>query len=102
LHLEAAKALEKIEGKVLPGCLSWQKIKCEQLFHSSLIFPAPVYHVIREQLEKILASFNNLNGISSLCSFSFLDRAFYLHTWLQLNIPHIKNVESPMSIVQLC
>ncbi|CAJ2667894.1 pre-mRNA splicing factor ATP-dependent RNA helicase-like protein [Trifolium pratense] len=63
LHLEAAKALEKIEGKVLPGCLSWQKIKCEQLFHSSLIFPAPVYHVIREQLEKILATFNNLNGL---------------------------------------
>lgn len=73
LHLEAAKALEEIEGKVLPGCLSWQKIMCEQLFHSSLIFPAPVYHVIAEQLEKILANFNNLNGISSLCSFSFID-----------------------------
>ncbi|CAL5185694.1 unnamed protein product [Lathyrus oleraceus] len=63
LHLEAAKALEEIEGKVLPGCLSWQKIMCEQLFHSSLIFPAPVYHVIAEQLEKILANFNNLNGL---------------------------------------
>lgn len=73
LHLEAAKALEKIEGKVLPGCLSWQKIKCEQLFYSSLIFPAPVYHVIAEPLEKILASFNNLNGMPSLCSFSFID-----------------------------
>lgn len=102
LHLEAAKALEKIEGQVLPGCLSWQKIKCQQMFHSSLIFPAPVYHVISEQLEKVLAGFNNLNGISSLCSFSFVDacnssvdafyisHAFCIHTWLQLNISLLK------------
>lgn len=65
LHLEAAKALEKIEGMVLPRFLSWQKIKCQQLFHSSLTFPTPVYHVIKEQLEEVLSSFSNLNGTSS-------------------------------------
>ncbi|XP_057737510.1 ATP-dependent RNA helicase DEAH11, chloroplastic-like [Arachis stenosperma] len=63
LHLEAAKALEQIEGKVLPGCLSWQKIKCQRVFHSSLIVPLPVYRVIREELEKILESFSKLKGV---------------------------------------
>lgn len=63
LHLEAAKALEQIEGKVLPGFLSWQKIKCQQLFNSSLTFPIPVYRVIKEQLDKVLASFRNLKGL---------------------------------------
>ncbi|KAI4317301.1 hypothetical protein L6164_025181 [Bauhinia variegata] len=63
LHLEAAKALEQIEGKVLSGCLSWQKIKCQQLFHSSLTFPIPVYRVIKEQLDKIFASFSSMNGL---------------------------------------
>ncbi|KAF3675164.1 putative bifunctional riboflavin biosynthesis protein RIBA 1, chloroplastic-like [Capsicum annuum] len=55
LHLEAAKALEQIEGIVLPGCLPWQKIRCQQLFHSSVSCPAPVYHVIRNQLDSLLA-----------------------------------------------
>ncbi|XP_057428108.1 ATP-dependent RNA helicase DEAH12, chloroplastic-like isoform X2 [Lotus japonicus] len=63
LHLEAAKALETIEGTVLPGFLSWQKINCQQLFNSSLTFPHPVYRVIKEQLDKVLASFNNLKGL---------------------------------------
>ncbi|XP_055829065.1 ATP-dependent RNA helicase DEAH11, chloroplastic-like isoform X2 [Solanum dulcamara] len=30
LHLEAAKALEQIDGMVLPGCLPWQKIRFGQ------------------------------------------------------------------------
>lgn len=76
LHLEAAKALEQIEGKVLPGCLSWQKIKCQRLFHSSLTFPKPVYDVIKKELEKVLESFSNLKGTLSFCSFYFAD-AFY-------------------------
>ncbi|XP_014493823.2 ATP-dependent RNA helicase DEAH12, chloroplastic isoform X1 [Vigna radiata var. radiata] len=63
LHLEAAKALEHIEGKALPGCLPWQKIKCQRSFQSSLIFPAPVFRVIREQLDGVLASFKNLRGL---------------------------------------
>ncbi|XAR73444.1 RNA helicase [Bertholletia excelsa] len=62
LHLEAAKALEKIEGKVLPGCLSWQKIKCQQLFHSSVSCPAPVYSVIKEHLDSLLARFRHRKG----------------------------------------
>ncbi|XP_009615427.1 ATP-dependent RNA helicase DEAH11, chloroplastic-like [Nicotiana tomentosiformis] len=63
LHLEAAKALEQIDGKVLPGCLSWQKIRCQQLFHSSVSCPAPVYHVIRNQLDSLLASLRRRNGV---------------------------------------
>ncbi|KAI4345277.1 hypothetical protein L6164_012414 [Bauhinia variegata] len=63
LHLEAAKALEQIEGKVLSGCLSWQKIKCQQLFHSSLTIPIHVYRVIKEHLDKIFASFSSITGL---------------------------------------
>ena len=63
LHLEAAKALEQIDGKVLPGCKSWQKIKCQQLFHTSLSCPSPVYTVIRKQLDSLMRSFMNMQGI---------------------------------------
>lgn len=62
LHLEAAKALEEIEGKVLSGCLSWQKIKCQQLFHSYVSCPAPVYSVIKKQLVSLLASLKHQKG----------------------------------------
>ncbi|KZV29966.1 hypothetical protein F511_23771 [Dorcoceras hygrometricum] len=63
LHLEAAKALEQIEGKVLPGCFPWQKIRCQQLFHSSVSCPAPVYFVIRTQLNSLLARVQRRNGV---------------------------------------
>lgn len=62
LHLEAAKALEQMEGKVLPGFLPWQKIMCQQLFQTSLSCPAPVYYVIKEHLEDLLASFKEIEG----------------------------------------
>ncbi|KAG2711971.1 hypothetical protein I3760_04G103400 [Carya illinoinensis] len=62
LHLEAATALEQLEGKVLPGCLSWQKIKCQQLFHTSLSCPAHVYFMIKKQLDSLLARFRHLKG----------------------------------------
>ncbi|XWS44977.1 hypothetical protein CRYUN_Cryun15aG0096200 [Craigia yunnanensis] len=62
LHLEAAKALEQLEGKVLPGCLSWQKIRCQQLFHSSISCSSSVYAVIKKQLDSLLASFRHLKG----------------------------------------
>ncbi|KAH7860615.1 hypothetical protein Vadar_015579 [Vaccinium darrowii] len=62
LHLEAAKALEQVEGKVLPGCLPWQKIRCQQLFQSSVSCPAPVYLVIKEQLDILLARFKRRKG----------------------------------------
>uniref|UniRef100_A0A2N9EBW3 RNA helicase n=1 Tax=Fagus sylvatica TaxID=28930 RepID=A0A2N9EBW3_FAGSY len=71
LHLEAAKALEQLEGKVLPGCHSWQKIKCQQLFHTSLSCQVSVYNVIQKQLDSLLASFRHLKGAE--CA---LDRNF--------------------------
>ncbi|KAL8229499.1 hypothetical protein R6Q57_014399 [Mikania cordata] len=54
LHLEAAKALEQIDGKALPGCQAWQKIKCQQQFNSSVSCPASVYMVIKDQLHSLL------------------------------------------------
>ncbi|CAL1387531.1 unnamed protein product [Linum trigynum] len=64
LHLEAAKALEYLQGKVLSVCLSWQKIRCQQLFHSSLTYTAPVYSAIRKQVDSVLESFiDNDNGV---------------------------------------
>ncbi|KAH7520502.1 hypothetical protein FEM48_Zijuj08G0150600 [Ziziphus jujuba var. spinosa] len=63
LHLEAAKALEQIEGKVLPGCFPWQKIKCQQLFHTSLSCSVPVYSVIEKELDSLLKSFTHMKGV---------------------------------------
>ncbi|KAK4417107.1 ATP-dependent RNA helicase DEAH11, chloroplastic [Sesamum alatum] len=63
LHLEAAKALEQIGGKVLPGCHSWQKVQCQQLFHSSVSCPAPVYLVISKQLDSLLARLRRQKGV---------------------------------------
>ena len=62
LHLEAAKALEQIDGEVLPGCFSWQKIKCQQLFHSSLSCSVPVFLVIKKQLESLIRSCMHIKG----------------------------------------
>ncbi|KAE8700079.1 Helicase domain-containing protein [Hibiscus syriacus] len=62
LHLEAAKALEQLEGKVLPGCLSWQKIRCQQQFHSSISCSSSVYAVIKKQLNSLLESFSHVKG----------------------------------------
>ncbi|KAK6923377.1 IBR domain [Dillenia turbinata] len=67
LHLEAAKALQELEGKVLPGCLSWQKIKCQQLFHSIVCCSAPVYFVIKTELDILLARFRRRRGAE--CTF---------------------------------
>ncbi|MBA0551859.1 hypothetical protein Golob_022720 [Gossypium lobatum] len=62
LHLEAAKALEHLEGKVLRGCLSWQKITCQRLFHSYISCSSFVYAVIKKQLDSLLASFKRVKG----------------------------------------
>lgn len=75
LHLEAATALEQIEGTVLPGCLSWQKIKCQQLFHSSVSCSAPVYMSIRRQLTSLLATFRLKRGVS--CKLERYDNGSY-------------------------
>ncbi|MFS8015720.1 putative RNA helicase transcription factor C2H2 family [Helianthus anomalus] len=62
LHLEAAKALEQIDGKSLSGCQPWQKIKCQQQFNSIVSCPASVYGVIKEQLQALLKNLENRKG----------------------------------------
>lgn len=63
-HLEAAMALDHIQGKVLTGCHSWQRIQCQHMFHSSVFCPAPVYPVVKEQLDSLFKSFKLRNGVS--------------------------------------
>nr|DAD41023.1 TPA_asm: hypothetical protein HUJ06_015346 [Nelumbo nucifera] len=63
LHLEAAKALQHIQGKALNGCFSWQKIQCQQMFHSSVSCPAAVYFVIKTELDSLLKRFEQRNGV---------------------------------------
>jgi ATP-dependent RNA helicase DHX8/PRP22 len=72
LHLEAARALEHMEGKVLPGCHSWQKIKCEQMFHSLISCSASIYVAIKKQLDSLLASFSRVKGTFSGLTFLLL------------------------------
>lgn len=64
LHLEAAKALDHLQGKVLSICQPWQKIECQQIFRSSLSCPSRVYHTIKNDLDSLLQSFNHLRGVS--------------------------------------
>lgn len=64
LHLEAAKALDHLQGKVLSVCQPWQKIECQQLFRSSLSCSSHVYHTIKNKLDSLLQSFNHLKGVS--------------------------------------
>ncbi|XP_006286881.2 ATP-dependent RNA helicase DEAH12, chloroplastic [Capsella rubella] len=61
-HLEAAKALQELNGEVLTGCLPWQKIKCEQLFQSSIICSSSIYNTVKRQLNVLLASFERQRG----------------------------------------
>ncbi|XP_050210053.1 ATP-dependent RNA helicase DEAH12, chloroplastic-like [Mercurialis annua] len=63
LHLEAAKALQHIQGKVLAGCFSWQKMQCERKFHSSISCPAPVFAFIERQLDSLLERFTLRPGV---------------------------------------
>ncbi|KAJ4848948.1 hypothetical protein Tsubulata_034184 [Turnera subulata] len=63
LHLEAAKALQHIQGKALGCCFSWQKMQCERVFHTSLSCPAPVYAFIEKQLDSLLRTFNRHPGV---------------------------------------
>ncbi|CAI9091423.1 OLC1v1026456C1 [Oldenlandia corymbosa var. corymbosa] len=59
--VEAAKALDQINGKALPGCLVW--LKCQHLFHSSVSCPEPVYNVLRNQLNTLVASSRRRKGV---------------------------------------
>ncbi|XP_019185180.1 PREDICTED: ATP-dependent RNA helicase DEAH11, chloroplastic-like [Ipomoea nil] len=62
-HLEAAKALEELDGKVLLGFLQWQKIKCQQIFQSTVSCPAAAYHAIQTELEALLERLKNHEGV---------------------------------------
>ncbi|KAI3823086.1 hypothetical protein L1987_04512 [Smallanthus sonchifolius] len=55
--------LREIDGKALPGCQPWQKIKCQQQFNSSVSCPASVYAVIKEQLQTLLKSLEHRKGV---------------------------------------
>ncbi|KAJ6420760.1 hypothetical protein OIU84_028175 [Salix udensis] len=63
LHLEAAKALQHMQGKALAGCFSWQKIECQQVFHSTASCSASVYVFIERQLDILLKSFKFRPGV---------------------------------------
>ncbi|KAJ6959411.1 hypothetical protein D5086_030290 [Populus alba] len=63
LHLEAAKALQHMQGKALAGCFSWQKMQCQQVFHSSASCSASVYAFIERQLNILLKSFKFRPGV---------------------------------------
>lgn len=84
LHLEAARALEQIEGKVLRGCLPWQKIKCQQLFHSSLSCSMPVYSVIKKELDSLVESFKHLKGTLDVIVMRFI-LSYYLFVFGSFN-----------------
>ncbi|GAB2283264.1 hypothetical protein Dimus_017786 [Dionaea muscipula] len=63
LHLEAARALEQIEGKVLPCCLPWQKIKSRRIFHSSVSCSSSIYYAIEKQLNILIANLGRRKGV---------------------------------------
>ncbi|KAK4765341.1 hypothetical protein SAY86_026431 [Trapa natans] len=72
LHLEAAAALESIQGRVLPGFLPWQKIEIQQQFQTSLFCSPQVYHAIKEELDSIFSRFKRRKGTAPpVCSTSF-------------------------------
>ncbi|KAL3524852.1 hypothetical protein ACH5RR_013224 [Cinchona calisaya] len=50
-------------GKVLPGYLPWQMMKCQHLFCSSMWCPASVYLDIRNQLDHLVKSFCRRKGV---------------------------------------
>ncbi|KAL4180995.1 hypothetical protein AMTRI_Chr12g268910 [Amborella trichopoda] len=63
LHLKAAIALDHIQDSVLKGCLPWQKIYCQRMFHSSVSCSPPVYKVIKKQLDSLFQKLKREKGI---------------------------------------
>ncbi|XP_078435393.1 ATP-dependent RNA helicase DEAH11, chloroplastic-like [Wolffia australiana] len=62
MHQEAASALSHLVGRALPICRPWQKIRCQQLFSSSLVCPPAVFPTIKSQLLSLIQRFNCLPG----------------------------------------
>lgn len=66
LHLEAAKALDHLEGHVLTGCLPWQTIQCQHVFTTSLTCSPRIYNVVKDEILSQLRSFQNKKGKRNL------------------------------------
>ncbi|KAL6657579.1 hypothetical protein ACP70R_005359 [Stipagrostis hirtigluma subsp. patula] len=64
LHREAARALDHLQGSVLPCCLPWQTIQCWHVFHSSVSCPLRVYNVISQAVASLLERFRLEKGVS--------------------------------------
>ncbi|XP_052162172.1 ATP-dependent RNA helicase DEAH11, chloroplastic-like [Oryza glaberrima] len=64
LHREAARALEHLQGSVLPCCLPWQTIQCQHVFHSTVSCQVRVYNVISQAVASLLESFRSQKGVS--------------------------------------
>ncbi|WVZ66724.1 hypothetical protein U9M48_015909 [Paspalum notatum var. saurae] len=64
LHREAARALEHLQGSVLPCCLPWQIIQCQHVFHSTVSCPMRIYSVISQTVGALLESFRSQKGVS--------------------------------------
>ncbi|XP_057846134.2 ATP-dependent RNA helicase DEAH12, chloroplastic [Cryptomeria japonica] len=59
IHLRAAMALSHLQGKFLSVCMPWQKITCEQTFCSTILCPAPIYSVLKMELNSLIESFQD-------------------------------------------
>ncbi|KAH9304707.1 hypothetical protein KI387_009111, partial [Taxus chinensis] len=62
IHLRAAMALSHLQGKVLSVCMTWQKINCEQTFYSTILCSAPIYSVLKMELQSLIESFQKQNA----------------------------------------
>lgn len=63
-HREAARALDHLQGSVLPCCLPWQIIQCEHVFHSTVSCPMRIYNVISQDVGALLESFRSQKGVA--------------------------------------
>ncbi|VAH73546.1 unnamed protein product [Triticum turgidum subsp. durum] len=64
LHREAARALDHLEGSILPCCQPWQIIQCKHVFHSTMSCSVRVYNVISQEVTSLLESFRSQKGVS--------------------------------------
>uniref|UniRef100_A0A453E704 RNA helicase n=1 Tax=Aegilops tauschii subsp. strangulata TaxID=200361 RepID=A0A453E704_AEGTS len=64
LHREAARALDHLEGSILPCCQPWQIIQCKHVFHSTMSCSVRAYNVISQEVTSLLESFRSQKGVS--------------------------------------
>uniref|UniRef100_A0A453E741 RNA helicase n=1 Tax=Aegilops tauschii subsp. strangulata TaxID=200361 RepID=A0A453E741_AEGTS len=63
LHREAARALDHLEGSILPCCQPWQIIQCKHVFHSTMSCSVRAYNVISQEVTSLLESFRSQKGV---------------------------------------